>query len=90
MLASSASSKRTGSVQQGLTKFSKCVGNEHYMPVFLIAPNLNSEKKDIDNSRVIDSAKNLFFAVHVRTQLCKYRFYFPHLFETYMHCRLID
>ena len=45
MLASSAPSKRTGSAQQGLTKFSKCASNEHYMSVFLIAPNL--KKKDI-------------------------------------------
>ena len=45
MLASNASSRRTGSAQQGLTKFSKCAGNEHYMSVFLIAPNL--KKKDI-------------------------------------------
>ena len=43
MLTSSAS--KTGSAQQGLTKFSKCAGNEHYMSVFLIAPNL--KKKDI-------------------------------------------
>ena len=45
MLASSAPSKRTGSAQQSLTKFSKCASNEHYMSVFLIAPNL--KKKDI-------------------------------------------
>ena len=45
MQASSAPSRRTGSAQQGLTKFSKCAGNEHYMSVFLIAPNL--KKKDI-------------------------------------------
>ena len=45
MLASNAPSRRTGSAQQGLTKFSKCAGNEHYMSVFLIAPNL--KKKDI-------------------------------------------
>ena len=45
MLASSASSVKTGSVQQGLTKFSNCVGNKHYVSVLLIAPNL--KKKDI-------------------------------------------
>ena len=69
MLASTASSKRTGSVQQVLTKFPKCVGNDHYMPVFLIAPNLNSEKKDIDNSRVIDSAK-IYFSLFMYEHNC--------------------
>ena len=43
MLASNAPSRRTGSAQQGLTKFSKCAGNEHYMSVFLIAPNLKKK-----------------------------------------------
>ena len=47
MLASSVSSKMTGSAQQMLTKNSKCVGDDHCLPVFLIAPNLNSEKKYI-------------------------------------------
>ena len=45
MLASSAPSARTGSAHQGLTKFSNCTGNEHYVSVLLIAPNL--KKKDI-------------------------------------------
>ena len=45
MLASSAPSARTGSAHQGLTKFSNCTGNEHYVSLLLIAPNL--KKKDI-------------------------------------------
>ena len=45
MLASSASSTRTGSAHQGLTKFSNCTGNKHYVSVLLIAANL--KKKDI-------------------------------------------
>ena len=44
MLASSASSTRNGSAHQGLTKFSNCAGNENYVLVLLIAPNL--KKKD--------------------------------------------
>ena len=41
MLASSASSKRTGSVQQGLTNCSGFQGNCHRLPILLSNPGLN-------------------------------------------------